>query len=302
MPVRNLNEALAGVDVPLERDVPLGPLTWYGVGGKAALLARPRDEAQLAALVQRCRSADVPVYVLGSGANLLVSDVGVDAVVVRLDAEPFVTMRVDGTAVTAGGGFDLFKLVLETARAGLSGLETVAGIPATVGGAVRMNAGGAYGEIGGLVRRVRVMNRAGEVYDRHRDGLRFEYRRSNVDEPIILEVEFELAEDDPDDLMRRVKEIFLYKKSTQPMADASAGCAFKNPREQSELSAGALIDRAGLKGFRLGGAEVSKKHANFIVTHAGCTASDVLAVIEHVQQTVQQRFGVTLEREVVVWP
>ncbi len=301
---------LDGLNIPFETDVPLGPKTWYGVGGSAAILAHPASVAQLSALARRCHERGVRMYVLGSGANLLVLDEGVEGVVVQLDDPTFGQWKREGNAVTAGAGVDLMKLVLDTAREGLAGLEVLAGIPASVGGAVRMNAGGAYGEIGPSIRRVEVMSEAGQVYSRDRDDLIFSYRKSNIVAPFILEVEFELHPEDPDDLMKRVKEIFLYKKNTQPMDENSAGCAFKNPRrrpgDEHESDpipgAGKLIDTAGLKGHRIGGAEVSRKHGNFIFAHKGAAAKDVLDLIAHVQQVVLEKHGIPLEREVVVWP
>jgi UDP-N-acetylmuramate dehydrogenase len=299
-------------------DVPIGEkMTWYGVGGCAQVLAHPAGVAQLSALVARCHDEGVPENVLGSGANLLIQDQGVQGVVIRLDDPSFSQLKIEGTKITVGAGMDLFKLVLECAKAGLAGLAHVAGIPASVGGAVRMNAGGAFGDIGSTVHKVQVMAANGQVYSRDRDDLVFGYRSTNIVAPYILEVEFDMDEADPQDVARRVKEIFLYKKNTQPMAENSAGCAFKNPsivlpgHEPQEgdpppptqrVSAGKLIDEAGLKGHRVGGAEVSQRHANFIFTHPGCTACDVLALMEHIQQTVLDHSGVALEREVVVWP
>lgn len=302
-------DLLDDLNIACETDVPLGPHTWYGVGGHAAILARPSSIAQLSALLARCRQRGVPTYCLGSGANLLVTGAGVDGVVVKLDAPTFAQMSVEGNFVTAGAGFDLMKLVLATAKAGLGGLEIVAGIPASVGGAVRMNAGGAFGDVGSSVQRVQVMSDAGQVYYRDRDDLVFGYRHSNIVAPYIIEARFELTPENPDDLMRRVKEIFFYKKNSQPMGENSAGCAFKNPTPPgpgeggSPVAAGQLIDRAGLKGFTIGGASVSPVHANFIVAdRKTATADDVKAVIDHVQATVRETFGITLEREVVVWP
>lgn len=297
-------DILADLNLRYSTDEPLGPLTWYGVGGNAAVLAHPSSTAQLSELTSRCRQAGIPVYVLGSGANLLVADEGVDGVVVRLDDPAFSQMRIEGQQLTAGAGFDLFKLVLAAARAGLGGLEVLAGIPASVGGAVRMNAGGAFGDIGSAVKRVQVMSESGQVFYRDRDDLRFSYRSSNITAPYILEVTFDLVEDEPDDLMRRVKEIFLYKKNSQPMAEASAGCVFKNPPEDVGATAGQLIDRAGLKGCRIGSAVVSDIHANFIIIDdkANARANDVKNLIQHVSDTVAQKFAVTLERELVIWP
>lgn len=295
-------ELLQDLNIRHEVDVPLAPLTWYRVGGPAKVLAHPSSIAQLGALAQRCRERNVKMYILGSGANLLVSDEGVPGVVVQLDDPAFAQLSVEGTTVTAGAGFDLFKLVLETARQGLSGLEVLAGIPASVGGAVRMNAGGAFGEIGAVVKRVQVMSDSGQVYYRDRDDLVFSYRKTNIVAPFILSVEFELVEDDPQALMRRVKEIFFYKKNSQPMGASSAGCAFKNPPAEVGATAGQLIDRAGLKGFSVGQARVSDVHANFVVAEDGAKAADLLGVLEHVQATVAERFDVQLQREVVCWP
>ncbi|MEX2671974.1 MAG: UDP-N-acetylmuramate dehydrogenase [Phycisphaeraceae bacterium] len=298
------DDLLADLNIAHERDVPLGPKTWYGVGGAAEVLATPESIAQLGELAVRCHEADVPLRVLGSGANLLVADEGVPGVVVQLSEPTFSAVRREGTTLHVGAGADLFKLVLDSTRQGLAGLETVAGIPASVGGAVRMNAGGAYGDIGSSVSRVQVMAANGQVYYRDRADLVFSYRRTNIVAPLILEVAFDLVEDDPDVLMKRVKEIFFYKKNSQPMGAASAGCAFKNPPAESAegMSAGKLIDQAGLKGYRHGGAHVSDVHANFIAADKSATAADILAVIQHVQQTVRDRFNVELEREVVVWP
>ncbi|MEO1237622.1 MAG: UDP-N-acetylenolpyruvoylglucosamine reductase, partial [Planctomycetota bacterium] len=194
------------------------------------------------------------------------------------------------------------KLVPASARAGLSGLVHVAGIPATVGGAVHMNAGGAFGDIGESVRRVRVMSDAGQVFDCDRDDLDFGYRRTNIYEPFILEAEFALDPADPERLMKRYKEIYLHKKNSQPMGDKSAGCCFKNPPPEVGAPAGRLIDETGLKGFSIGGASVSDVHANFVVADPKtATSADVLAVMDHVEAVVRDKFGVALERELVVW-
>lgn len=305
-----ISSLLDGLDLPHELNAPLAPKTWYKVGGPAPVLAHPRSVDQLSALAKRCHERGVRIYVLGSGANLLVADEGVDGVVVQLDDDAFSQVTVDRNRVTAGAGFDLMKLVLDTAKRGLAGLEVVAGIPASIGGAVRMNAGGAFGDVGKSVSRVTVMSESGEVYERTRDDLVFSYRKTNISAPFILSAEFELAEEDPDDLMKRVKEIFLYKKNSQPMGANSAGCAFKNPKRPADdpdasqplPGAGALIDRAGLKGYRIGGAEVSDKHGNFIFAHDGCKAADLLALMAHCQTVVYEKFGIRLEREVAVWP
>ena len=211
------------LNIKCEHDVPLGPLTWYGVGGPAKLLAHPASVQQLTALVARCHETGVEPYVLGSGANLLVPDEGVDGVVVKLDAPFFRQLKTEKNRVIVGAGYDLARLVLETAKAGLSGLECLAGIPASVGGAVRMNAGGVFGDIGQAVARVMVCDARGQVYYRDRDDLVFGYRKTNIVARYILEVEFELSPADPDELMKRVKSIFMYKKNKSAVSRALSG-------------------------------------------------------------------------------
>lgn len=290
-----------GLNLDVKTDVPLGPMTWYGVGGNAEFLVSPSSTQQLAALVQNAHQHDCPVHVLGSGANLLVADSGIKGVVVTLNDPAFKQMTIEENRVRCGAGYDLAKLVLDTAKAGLGGLECLAGIPASVGGAVRMNAGGAFGDIGRSVARVQAMDVRGQVYYRDRDDLVFSYRKTNIVAKFILEVEFELSPEDPDELMKRVKEIFLYKKTSQPLAEHSAGCAFKNPPADVGATAGQLIDRAGLKGTTIGGAAVSEHHANFITATRDAKAADIIALMEKIQRKVLETHGVQLEREVVVW-
>ena len=180
----------------------------------------------------------------------------------------------------------------------------MAGIPGTIGGAVRMNAGGIYGCIGDAVRSVTCITRRGDVVTYPAEQLRFEYRRTNIPDPIIVAATFDLTPEDPVALRRRVKEIFAFKKSTQPLADHSAGCTFKNPIDpisEQRVPAGRLIDEAGLKGTRVGGAVVSTQHANFIVTEPGAAASDVLQLLELIRRRVYEHCGIQLEEEVVVW-
>ena len=296
--VTALDNPFAGLDAIVEEHAPLAPLTWYRIGGPARYLVRPRDPAELGDVARRSAEAGLRVYVLGLGANLLVGDGGVDGVVVRLDADHWRQVRVAGNTVEVGAGADLQKLILRTVRGGLAGLECLAGIPGTVGGGVRMNAGGKFGDLGAVVRTVSVMDPAGNAFDRDKDDLVFGYRTTNIAAPFILGATLELDGDDPDRVLRRTKEIWMYKRNTQPLNTKNCGCVFKNPRG---LSAGALIDAAGLKGARVGGAEVSDKHANFIVAHPDCRADDVLELIRTIREKVADRSGVELESEVQVW-
>lgn len=279
-------------------NVPLAPLTWFGLGGPAKFYATPTSVDSLKKIVARLRENEIPIYVLGSGANLLVKDEGVDGCVICLSAPEFKKVEINGSTVTAGAGKDVQKLVLECTHAGLGGLECLAGIPGSVGGEIKMNAGGAFGDIGSSVETVTTMDTNGNTYLRTKDELVFEYRKSNITAKFILGATFTLAEDDPQRIMTKVKEIWMYKKNSQPLAEKSAGCIFKNPRG---LSAGALIDQSGLKGHTIGGAEVSTKHANFITAKKGASAQDVLALIDLAKQRVKEKFDVTLETEVVMW-
>ena len=204
--------------------------------------------------------------------------------------------------VTVGAGADLAKLVIETGKMGLGGLEVLAGIPASVGGALRMNCGGKYGEIGSSVHSLSYMSDSGDIFTLKRDQVEFGYRSCSIKAGLFLSATFELSEDDPEALRQRILDIFAYKKKTQPLASASAGCAFKNPpTEVSDKGAGQLIDEAGLKGLTVGGARVSPVHANFITLASGGGANDVIRLIRLVKKRVQEHCGVMLAEEVVIW-
>ncbi|NOG55624.1 MAG: UDP-N-acetylmuramate dehydrogenase [Planctomycetes bacterium] len=312
------NLVLSGLDADIEYDAPIGlRMTWYRVGGTADVLVRPRSVEALSVLLARAQERGVPVRVLGSGANLLVHDDGIDGIVVHLDQPAFREVSTlhrhranrGGTTSDAGDGLRAMagavteRLVIGLAQQGMSGLEMMAGIPSTIGGAVRMNAGGKFGCIGDVVKAVGCLDMAGQPVTYHNDSrqLRFEYRRSSIVEPVILWAELKLEPDDPQRVHDRVKEIFAFKKKSQPMGEHTAGCAFKNPSPGT--SAGRLIDEAGLKGFSIGSAYVSTRHANFLCTTDLKTAraSDLIALMEHITAAVEQQAGVHLEREVVVW-
>ncbi|HUG91013.1 MAG TPA: UDP-N-acetylmuramate dehydrogenase [Planctomycetaceae bacterium] len=280
------------------RDEPLAPHTWLKVGGPAQYFIEPRDEGELKRLLACCHEREISIRVLGGGSNLLVRDEGVGGVVVRLAGEAFSKIDVKGTTVRAGSAAPLSNLISHTVKAKLAGLEVLAGIPGTIGGALRGNAGGRSGDIGQFATAVRVLTVRGEEFVRTGDALTFGYRTSSINEPAVLEGTFELQPDDPEEIIRRMRKLWIMKKATQPLSFQSAGCIFKNPRG---LSAGALIEQAGLKGTRIGGAEVSDRHANFIVTHEGVTADDVLRLIDLARSKVAEQFGVDLELEIQIW-
>ena len=294
-------------ELQIEHDVPIP--TWFGVGGRAERFAvvRTIDELQQALLT------DPELRVLGDGANLLVDDAGVGELVIRLDGPDFLRCRVDDDTglFVAGSAVKLPKLILEAIRIGLGGLESLGGIPASVGGAIVMNAGGAFGQIADTLIRVHAVDRLGRVHAWDRSRIDFGYRQSRLNHLIITGAEFDLAPGDPEALRGRLKEVMAYKKSSQPLAEDSAGCVYKNPvltegipelgAAGERVSAGKAIDLSGCKAMREGGAEVSGVHANFFITHDGATAGDLLALMRRVEAAVTQRFGIALEREVVVW-
>ncbi len=288
----------SGFENIISENCPLRDYTWYGLGGSADYLIRPQTTEQLQEIVKRCHENEMPLRVLGFGSNLLISDEGVRGAVLRLENETFCNSAFQQNTLTAGAGANLNKLVLESVRKGLGGLEACTGIPGSVGGAVRMNAGGRFGDIGSVVRSVTVMDRAGHIFEKAKPELVFDYRTVNITAKVILQAVIELTESDPEVLLQQVKEVWIYKKNSQPLDTHNAGCIFKNPRG---LSAGALIDRAGLKGTQVGGAVVSEKHANFILTEKGCKSSDVRQLIDLIRTKVHKQFDVDLQLEIELW-
>jgi UDP-N-acetylmuramate dehydrogenase len=276
----------------------LAMYTWFQLGGPAEYFAEPRDAEQLMALIGRCREQDLPARLLGGGSNILVRDPGVRGVVIRLSEPSFCDIAVDGSTIIAGGGARLGQVVTTAVREGLTGLESLVAIPGTVGGALHGNAGTHSADIGQWTTQATVVTYSGDVITRSRDDLVFGYRESSLDELVILNAKLQLEADDPRELAKRLQKQWIVRKASQPMGHQSAGCVFKNP---GGVSAGDLIERAGLKGTRIGGAVVSERHANFIVAEHDCTSSDVLRLIDLVRDQVEDRMGVELELELEIW-
>jgi len=288
----------SGLGKIVETNYPLAKCTWYGLGGQADYFIKPQTVEQLKEVVRRCNENNIPIYVMGFGSNLLISDKGLRAAVIKLEADQFTQTQFDGEQLTAWAGAELSKLVLTCVQKGLSGIEALTGIPGSVGGAVKMNAGGAFGDIGAAVETVTLMDNQGSVFEKSKPELIFDYRRTNIIAKFILNARLKLAAADPEQSLRTVKEIWIYKKNNQPLNTKNSGCIFKNPRG---VSAGALIDRAGLKGLQIGGATVSEKHANFIIAEKGCKSRDVMRLINAIKQRVKEQFGIELELEIEIW-
>ena len=282
----------------VETDYPLAKRTWFGLGGPVDYFIRPKTVEQLKEVARRCNENNIRIYVMGFGSNLLISDEGLRAAVIKLEAEQFTQIEFEGEEVTAWAGVELSKLVLTCVEKGLSGIEALTGIPGSVGGAVKMNAGGNFGDFGAAVETVTLMDGDGNVFEKSKPELAFDYRRTNITAKFILNARLKLNSADSEQIMRTVKENWIYKKNNQPLNTRNSGCIFKNPRGGS---AGALIDRAGLKGIKVGGAMVSEKHANFIVAEEGCKSRDVMRLIEAVKQRVKEQFDIELELEIEIW-
>ena len=287
-----------GLEKIVRSDCDLSNYTWYGLGGKADYVIVPETVDDLKDVVRRCSENSIGMHVLGYGSNLLIRDEGVRGAVIKLEGPGFTKTEFDGNKLVAWSGASLSKLVLECVRKGLGGLEVLTGIPGSVGGSIKMNAGGNFGDIGASVVSVTLMDNQGEIFEKAKPELSFDYRSSNITAPLILNANINLDESEPDQILRTTKEVWIHKKNSQPLNTKNAGCVFKNPRG---LSAGALIDRAGLKGMQVGGAQVSEKHANFIITEKGCKSSDVGKLIDHIKKTVAEKFDIELELELEIW-
>ena len=289
----------SGLEDICRRDVPLSEHTWYGLGGPARWFVTPRSEDELATVLARCAAQAVPWRILGRGANVLVRDAGVDAAVIHLTGRAWEAIRFEDPLVHVAGGADFTRVVKQAVERGLVGLENLAGIPGSMGGIIHMNAGGRYGSIAQYVRDAHLMTPDGQRLTRSAAQLGFTYRHCALAGAIVTAVTLALQPGDRAAARARFREIWTAKHATQPPVSAkSAGCIFKNPPGHA---AGKLIDEAGLKGTRRGGAELSPRHANSIVAHPGARTQDVLDLIALVQERVYHATGLTLELEVELW-
>ncbi len=289
----------------ITRQEPLSRHTSYAIGGPADVFAAPVDRDDLIVLLREIRKKGMKHIVLGGGTNLLVRDGGFRGVVISLQRMQAVKIEreyrsIGGafSVVYAEAGVPLPKLLSFSVEEGLTGLEFAAGIPGTVGGAVCMNAGTATGELGDVVDSVTLLSADGQLITKGREEMGFGYRTSTIPEGhLVLAVRIALRRDDRNKIKAQVKELLAMRKQRQPSGLPNAGSMFKNPQEES---AGKLIETAGLKGKKVGGAQVSDRHANFIVNTGHATASDVLALMELVKEKVLEVHGVRLEPEIKV--
>lgn len=297
--MNSLYEALVRFSEPEQilRDEPMRLHTTFHVGGPADWMYFPASEDQLCQALNAAASLGMPSMVIGNGSNLIVRDGGVRGLVIVL-GERFASVEVEDTVLTARAGASMARVAAAAQAASLTGLEFISGIPGTLGGGCAMNAGAYGGQLSDVLLDARVWL-DGEIRTLTREEMAMGYRTTRPlrEGGIVLSARFALRYGDSEAILARMRELNARRREKQPLNYPSAGSVFKRPEG---YFAGALIEQAGLKGASVGGAQVSDKHAGFIVNMGGATASDVLALIGHVQQEVSRRFGVQLETEVRV--
>jgi UDP-N-acetylmuramate dehydrogenase len=275
---------------------PMSRHTTWGIGGPADVYVEVKSRDELLALAAWADGRGLPLFPVGQGSNLLVGDRGLRAAVVRLRGA-FEEMRWEGDTVEAGAGVLLPALARAAAERSLSGAEPFSGIPGTVGGGLMTNAGTPEGDIGSLVESVELLGAGGTIERRPKEKISFSYRRSTLAGSLVLSVELRLRRGEKNDILARMDAQLARRAERQPLGTKNCGSVFKNPPGDH---AARLIEAAGLKGLRIGGVQVSPKHANFIENIQSGTAADAQALIRRIQETVRERFGVSLELE--VWP
>lgn len=285
-------------DRPLLLEEPMSRHTSFRIGGPADMMAMPKNEAELSNLLQKAAANNIPVTLIGNGSNLLVRDKGIRGLVIKL-GNMLNEILVDGNKITFGSGVSLALASRKAAENSLSGMEFAVGIPGSIGGAVYMNAGAYDGEMANVVAAVRVMDATGKVTIMSAEELRFGYRKTALQESglIVTSVTVVLQKAEQQKIMAKMDDFSQRRISKQPLELPSAGSMFKRP---PGYFAGTLIEQTGLKGYSVGGAQISEKHAGFVVNTGNATAADVLGLIKDVQDRVLAAHGVLLQPEVLV--
>lgn len=292
----NLIEQLQKAGIPLAEQEPMTRRTTFGIGGPALLL-RPRSRAELQAAMTLCREAGEEPFILGRGSNLLVSDSGISRPVIQLDGD-FTAITREGNTLRCGAGASLIAVCRAAAENSLSGIEWGYGIPGSLGGGVYMNAGAYGGEMKDILTEVTFLDEAGEYRTLPADELSLSYRHSIFEDrpgTVIVGAVLTLTPGDPAAIRAAMEDYMSRRREKQPLEYGSAGSTFKRPVGNY---ASALVDQCGLKGLSVGGAEVSRKHAGFIINRGGATAADVRELIAEVQRIVREKTGYTLECEI----
>ena len=297
--MEQLKQLLTAAGIAYKENEPLAAHCTFKIGGPARLFVQPADRAQLCRAVALCKAQGVRYYLLGNGSNILFADEGYNGVVLDISSMQD-TVEVHGTQLTAGAGVRLSALCKTALEHGLTGLEFAYGIPGTVGGAVYMNAGAYGGEMKQVLRSAAVLFPEEGIRTLSCEELNLSYRHSLLTEhpeAVVLYAEFELTPGDLETIRAAMRELMAKRKASQPLEWPSAGSTFKRPEGHF---AGTLIDQCGLKGLTVGGAQVSEKHAGFLINRGGATFADMAELIRQVQQRVLEETGVTLEPEVKI--
>ena len=295
-----LIDRLPPVRGKLEAGIALAPYTWFRVGGPAEVLFQPADEEDLAAFLRDC-PADVPVMAIGVGSNLIVRDGGVKGVIIRLSARGFGQIETDGVRITAGAACLDATVAKKAAEAGIAGLEFYRGVPGTIGGALRMNAGCYERETKDVLNSCVAYDRQGNRHVLDNAAMGFSYRHAQVpDDFIFVSAQFEGTPDAPAQILERMDAITQRRENSQPIREKTGGSTFKNPDpiQSGGRKSWQVIDAAGLRGFSIGAAQMSEKHCNFMINTGGARAADLEALGEHVIATVRQTQGVDLQWEI----
>ena len=287
-----------GLKGKVKRREPLKRHTSFKIGGPAEFFIEPRDVADLKLLLVLAKRYKIPLSVIGSGSNILASDRGHKGIVLRLDSPVFKILDFKRNYCAVGAGVLLSRLLCACQGRGLSGLEFLAGIPGTVGGALAMNAGVKGKNISNALFYVKVMDKKGCIKILSRKEAQFGYRSSGLARYIIISALLKLTRKQKKNINKKIKQYLAYRKLTQDYSYPSAGCVFKNPQG---YAAGKLIDLCGLKGKRIGGARVSPKHANFILNTSRAKAAEVLRLMHSIRRKVKKEFAVSLKPEIRIW-
>lgn len=293
--LKHIYEAILGIGVKVRHGVPMSEFTSFKIGGNADIMAFPSSEEQLSRLLVLCCSNDIPMFILGNGSNLLVSDNGIRGIVINMRG--IAGMKCEGDIIECGAGVNLSTLCGCALENSLMGLEFAFGIPGSVGGAVVMNAGAYGGEMSDVLLDCRYVTPDGKIMRIDAEDMKLGYRQSifSSNGGIVTSVRVGLASGDKALLKAKMTETLAKRKQKQPLEFPSAGSVFKRPEG---YFAGELIEKCGLKGKSIGGAQVSEKHAGFIINTGGATESDVTHLISYVRETVLEKFGVQLETEI----
>jgi UDP-N-acetylmuramate dehydrogenase len=277
---------------------PLRDKTTFKIGGSAKFFIEPKDIEDLKLLINLLKRDKIPHLVMGAGSNLLISDKGVKAAVIRLNAPYFGKITKRSNCLNVGSGLALNQLLRIAKENSLSGVEFSAGIPGTVGGAVMMNAGAGDRSFGDLVKEVKVMDYDGRIKVLRKKDIKFTYRKSSLAGYIILSAALELTKGNKEKINKEIKKFLEYRRNSQDKTLPNAGCIFKNPKGEST---GRLIDLCGLKGKTIGDACISRIHANFILNKGNAKAEEVLKLMDLIRKKVKSRFNINLQPEIKIW-